>query len=104
MVRISVVPLPVGWAVHTSLIDNPSVFLSGARAEQMARRLAQAALGLGFTVVLEITTRDGWVVFGGSRLAESRMSNEGVHTLATAADPITDGALVQHSRGAEARP
>lgn len=67
MVQISVAPIPGGWLVHASLIDNPLVFLSGAQAERAARRLAQAAAAAGFAVALEISTRDGCVVFSDHR-------------------------------------
>jgi hypothetical protein len=48
-----------GWSVGASFNAHPLVFLSGAHAEQAARRLTRAAVESGLTVELLIRTRDG---------------------------------------------
>ena len=39
--RISVVPVSGGWSVETELVAAPLMFMSGAKAEEKARALAQ---------------------------------------------------------------
>ena len=44
---ISVTPVSGGWAVTSSLSDQPLMFLSGAQAETKARSLARVIAGAG---------------------------------------------------------
>lgn len=44
---VSVTPVDGGWAVTSSLSDQPMMFLSGAQAEAKARSLAKLIAGAG---------------------------------------------------------
>jgi hypothetical protein len=44
---ISVLPVLGGWSVHTPLTAQPLMFLSGGRAEEKARSLAETCARLG---------------------------------------------------------
>ena len=59
MAEIRVVPADGGWSVEASFTEGALMFLSGARAESTAQRLAAAAAAFGAEVLLEIWTRDG---------------------------------------------
>ncbi|TAK36259.1 MAG: hypothetical protein EPO30_11560 [Lysobacteraceae bacterium] len=59
MAEIRVMPADGGWSVEASFTDCALMFLSGARAESTAQRLAAAAAAFGAEVLLEIWTRDG---------------------------------------------
>jgi hypothetical protein len=45
--EISVTPAAGGWAVHAGLLDAPLMFLSGAKAEEKARALAEHIAATG---------------------------------------------------------
>jgi hypothetical protein len=45
--EIKVVPVDGGWSVQCRLVGAPQMFLSGARAEETARRLAQTVARAG---------------------------------------------------------
>lgn len=53
-VSITVRAVQGGWTVETVLLPAPLMFLSGARAERQAHRLAQAAARLGRDVQVAI--------------------------------------------------
>jgi hypothetical protein len=60
MIRvISVKPVANGWAVQSDGFDSEMMFLSGAKAESAARRLAQKLAGSGETSEIRIFLRDG---------------------------------------------
>lgn len=59
MRSVTVTPVDKGWAVHCDAIENPMIFRSGAKAEEAAKRLAQAWADAGERVELEIQLRDG---------------------------------------------
>lgn len=71
MDRINVAPVPGGWVVDSSLIDNALFFLSGAQAERAARRLARAAAALDMAVALEVRARDGYLVLSDAGAPEA---------------------------------
>ncbi len=56
---ISVVPVDGGWQVHSPLDDTPLMFLSGAKAEEKAKALAErlAAAGRDARVLIHDRTR-----------------------------------------------
>jgi hypothetical protein len=56
---ISVMPADRGWMVSSEAFDNPMVFLSGAKAEQAARRLGAKLAGDGQRAEVHIFLRDG---------------------------------------------
>ena len=56
---VTVTPAGKGWAVRCDAIENPIIFRSGAKAEEAAKRLAQALADAGEMVELEIQLRDG---------------------------------------------
>lgn len=56
---VQVTPADGGWSVHCSTLHQPLMFLSGRRAEEQARRLAECLAGLGRHVRLEIQDRSG---------------------------------------------
>jgi hypothetical protein len=53
-VAITVRAVQGGWTVESVLLAAPLMFLSGARAERQAHRLAQAAIDLGRDVRLAV--------------------------------------------------
>ena len=63
MHEISVAPTPTGWSLHYPGGLEPLVFLSGAKAEAAAHKLAVAIADAGHPVAISIFLRDG--VLGG---------------------------------------
>lgn len=62
MIReISVIPAEGGWAVRSGGFANDMMFLSGAKAERAARKLADAVAASGETAQIQIYLRDGAV-------------------------------------------
>jgi hypothetical protein len=57
--EISVTPAQGGWTVRHEGDIEPTVFLSGARAEDAARRLAEAMADAGHPAEIRIVLRDG---------------------------------------------
>ena len=57
--EISVAPAEGGWSVRHGGDIEPTMFFSGARAEDAARRLAEAMAEAGHHAVITITLRDG---------------------------------------------
>ena len=58
--EISVTPAPGGgWTVRHDGDIEPTLYLSGARAEDAARRLAEAMADAGHAAEIRITLRDG---------------------------------------------
>src|SRR5689334_22134224 len=56
---VSVAATPGGWTVQADGLAGPLVFRSGARAEEAARRLADAYAMAGRSAEVRITARDG---------------------------------------------
>jgi hypothetical protein len=56
---ISVQAAVGGWSVRSSAVDNEMMFLSGAKAEQAARRLGETLAADGQTAEIRIFLRDG---------------------------------------------
>jgi hypothetical protein len=56
---ISVQPLGDGWSVRTDAFDSEMMFLSGAKAEAAARRLADTLARNGESAEIRIFLRDG---------------------------------------------
>lgn len=56
---ISVQPLGDGWSVRSDAFDSEMMFLSGAKAERAARRLAETLAKNGETAEIRIFLRDG---------------------------------------------
>ena len=56
---IAVEPVDGGWALSQTLSDNPQVFISGAKAEDAARRLAARFSDAGAPAEIRIFLRDG---------------------------------------------
>jgi hypothetical protein len=60
MIRtISVQPVGDGWSVAVDAVDGDMVFLSGAKAEAAARRMAAALANSGEATEIRIFLRDG---------------------------------------------
>lgn len=59
---VQVAPADGGWAVHCSALGQPLMFLSGRKAEQQARRLADCLASLGQRVSLVIRDRTGGAI------------------------------------------
>ena len=59
---IVVVPVEGGWTVECSIICQPLFFLSGAKAEANARKLASCIAELGQEVRVMIHARDSTLV------------------------------------------
>jgi hypothetical protein len=60
MIRsISVKPVGAGWTVRSEPFDNEMLFLSGAKAESAARRMARILADGGDTAEIRIFLRDG---------------------------------------------
>ena len=57
--EIHVEPAGGGWTVRHAGSLEPLAFLSGARAEDAARRLAEAMAEAGHAAEIRITLRDG---------------------------------------------
>lgn len=62
MKTITVKPVPGGWAVDQVPGDHPLMFLTGGRAEQKARELAQRAQRSGQSAQVSIHDRGGRLV------------------------------------------
>jgi hypothetical protein len=56
---ISVQPLGDGWSVRLDEFDSEMMFLSGAKAEAAARRLADKLTRAGQSAEIRIYLRDG---------------------------------------------
>lgn len=56
---INVTPADGGWTVSAEPFANPQAFLSGAKAEAAARKLAQQIIGRGENAEIRIHLRDG---------------------------------------------
>ncbi len=56
---ISVEPLAEGWALRQPKVENPQVFVSGAKAEDAARRLGERLCNAGTSSEIRVYTRDG---------------------------------------------
>jgi hypothetical protein len=56
---IYVKPMGDGWSVRADALDSEMVFLSGAKAEAAARRLAEAWAKTGKPSEIHIFLRDG---------------------------------------------
>jgi hypothetical protein len=56
---ISVQPLGDGWSVRSDAVDSEMMFLSGAKAEAAARRLADKLVNGGENAEIVIFLRDG---------------------------------------------
>ncbi|HEY5288814.1 MAG TPA: hypothetical protein VIJ59_02145 [Caulobacteraceae bacterium] len=60
MVRVIVVePFAHGWAVRQSSVDNSQVFVSGAKAEDAAKRLGARLADAGQATEIQVYLRDG---------------------------------------------
>jgi len=60
MIRtISVQPVGDGWSVVSDAFDSDMMFLSGAKAESAARRMADAMAKTGEASEIRIFLRDG---------------------------------------------
>lgn len=59
--EITVIPAEGGWAVRSGGFANDMMFLSGAKAERAARRLAEAMAASGEAAEIKILLRDGAV-------------------------------------------
>jgi hypothetical protein len=58
---ISVKPVGDGWSVQSNAFDGEMMFLSGAKAEAAARRLARTLSKAGEHAEIHIFLRDGAV-------------------------------------------
>jgi hypothetical protein len=56
---ISVQAAEGGWSVESNSTDNEMMFLSGAKAEQAARKLGEKLAADGQTAEIRIFLRDG---------------------------------------------
>jgi hypothetical protein len=56
---ICVEPLADGWALRHATVDNPQVFVSGAKAEDAALRLGARLAAAGDAAEIRIYLRDG---------------------------------------------
>lgn len=56
---INVTPADGGWTVSAEPFANPMAFLSGAKAEAAARRLADKLLRRGELAEIRVFLRDG---------------------------------------------
>ena len=56
---ISVLPLGDGWSLQSDAFDSEMMFLSGAKAEAAARRLADTLAKNGESSEIRIFSRDG---------------------------------------------
>ncbi|MGI8841182.1 MAG: hypothetical protein ACR2F8_10465 [Caulobacteraceae bacterium] len=67
---ISVEPLAHGWALRQPAVDNPQVFVSGAKAEDAALRLGARLAAAGDAAEIRIYLRGG--ALGGRFLCPAR--------------------------------
>ena len=56
---IAVEPVEGGWALSQTLADNVQIFISGAKAEDAARRLGARFSNAGAPAEIRIFLRDG---------------------------------------------
>lgn len=56
---IAVEPVEGGWTMSPSLADNAQIFISGAKAEDAARRLGARLSNAGSAAEIRIFLRDG---------------------------------------------
>ena len=56
---ISVQPIGEGWSMRSDAFDSEMMFLSGAKAEAAARRLAETLARNGQSAEIRIFLRDG---------------------------------------------
>ncbi len=56
---IRVEPMANGWAVRHGEVENPQVFVSGAKAESAALRLGERLADAGDAAEVQIILRDG---------------------------------------------
>ncbi len=56
---INVTPAQGGWTVSAEPFANPQAFLSGAKAEAAARKLARQIVGRGELAEIRVFLRDG---------------------------------------------
>jgi hypothetical protein len=56
---IYVEPLAEGWAVRHQSVENPQVFVSGAKAEEAARSLGSRLSQAGAPSEIRVILRDG---------------------------------------------
>lgn len=61
-VTMRVVPAAKGWSIDCDLPIEPTYYWSGARAEQVARRIANHLRGAGLDVKISVCGLDGAVV------------------------------------------
>ncbi|HEY1447657.1 MAG TPA: hypothetical protein VGF33_03905 [Caulobacteraceae bacterium] len=60
MVSVIVVePFAQGWAVRQPSVDNSQVFVSGAKAEDAAKRLGMRLAGAGLSAEIQVYLRNG---------------------------------------------
>jgi hypothetical protein len=77
MVReITVIPAEGGWAVRSDGFVGDMMFLSGAKAERAAQRLADAMARSGESAEIRILLRDGAVAGRFLRPAEPRVISD----------------------------
>jgi hypothetical protein len=93
-VSIKVRAVQGGWTVESGLLGAPLMFLSGARAERQAHRLAQAVSRLGRDVQVAVHDKvDALIARIDVRAAAPAPANEPVATgavIAQAARPSSD--------------
>jgi len=56
---ICVEPLAGGWAVRQGAVENPQLFISGAKAEDAAMRLGASLAKAGEATEIRVYLRDG---------------------------------------------
>jgi hypothetical protein len=61
-IRLRVEPAANGWSIGCDLPLETTYYRSGARAERVARRIANNLRGAGFDVEIAIMARDGALV------------------------------------------
>jgi hypothetical protein len=71
LVLVEVRPLPAGWQVSLASAFEPTLFLSGRRAEQEGRRMTLALTAAGLDARLHIHDRDQTLVGAYLRTAVS---------------------------------
>jgi hypothetical protein len=57
--KIFVAPAETGWSVHSDGFENDMLFLSGAKAENTARKLAEKIATAGEPAEVQVRLRDG---------------------------------------------
>ncbi|MBI1200212.1 MAG: hypothetical protein GC203_20330 [Phenylobacterium sp.] len=61
-VNVRVSPAASGWSINCDLPLETTYYRSGARAEHIARRIANNLCGAGLTVEVSVYGLDGFVV------------------------------------------